>query len=126
EKVTGKLQPASLNSETLQKMKEIESWMTSEEFLLKKTPRIPNGVKIREGVKVLYGLHKAKGGLIRTAEEISESKFKMSPSQGILHFIQRKDSTAWRDLWKRFLWEKKRSLKGWKLSMKRKRLNPRE
>ncbi|MGZ3591497.1 MAG: lipoate--protein ligase family protein [Thermodesulfobacteriota bacterium] len=74
EKVTGKLQPASLNSETLQKMKEIESWMTSEEFLLKKTPRIPNGVKIREGVKVLYGLHKAKGGLIRTAEEISERK----------------------------------------------------
>ena len=74
EKVTGKLQPASLNSETLQKMKEIESRMTSEEFLLKKTPRIPNGVKIREGVKVLYGLHKAKGGLIRTAEEISERK----------------------------------------------------
>ncbi|MGZ3512657.1 MAG: lipoate--protein ligase family protein [Thermodesulfobacteriota bacterium] len=74
EKVTGKLQPASLNSETLQKMKEIESWMTSEEFLLKKTPRIPNGVKIREGVEVLYGLHKAKGGLIRTAEEISERK----------------------------------------------------
>jgi lipoate-protein ligase A len=55
-------------------MKEIESRMTSEEFLLKKTPRIPNGVKIREGVKVLYGLHKAKGGLIRTAEEISERK----------------------------------------------------
>ncbi|MGZ3538763.1 MAG: lipoate--protein ligase family protein, partial [Thermodesulfobacteriota bacterium] len=26
------------------------------------------------GVKVLYGLHKAKGGLIRTAEEISERK----------------------------------------------------
>jgi len=74
EKVTGKLQPASLNSEILQKMKEIESWMTSEEFLLKKTPRIPNGVKIREGVEVLYGLHKAKGGLIRTAEEISERK----------------------------------------------------
>jgi len=74
EKVAGKLQPASLNSEILQKMKEIESWMTSEEFLLKKTPRIPNGVKIREGVEVLYGLHKANGGLIRTAEEILERK----------------------------------------------------
>ena len=74
EKVTGKLQPASLNSEILQRMKEIESWMTSEVFLLKKTPRIPNRVKIREGVEVLYGLHKAKGGLIRTAEEISERK----------------------------------------------------
>ena len=74
EKVAGKLQPAFLNSEILHRMKEIESWMTSEEFLLKKTPRIPNGVKIREGVEVLYGLHKAKGGLIRTAEEVSESK----------------------------------------------------
>ncbi len=54
EKVTGKLKPASLDPEIVQKMKEIESWMTSEEFLLKKTPRIPNGVKIREGVEVLY------------------------------------------------------------------------
>ncbi len=72
EKLTSKLQPASINSEVLQKMKEIEIWMTSEAFLLKKTPRIPKGVKIRQGVEVLYGLHKAKGGLIRTAEEISE------------------------------------------------------
>ncbi len=54
EKGVGKLEPASLNPEILQRMKEIESWMTSEEFLLKKTPRIPNGVKIREGVEVLY------------------------------------------------------------------------
>jgi len=55
-------------------MKQIELWMTSEEFLFQKTPRKPAGVKIREGVEVLYGLHKAKGGLIRTAEEISEGK----------------------------------------------------
>ena len=74
EKVVGELKPASLNSEIFRKMKEIESWMTSEEFLLKKTPKIPSGVKIREGVEVLYGLHKAKGGLIRTAEEISERR----------------------------------------------------
>ena len=74
EKMVGKFTPASLNSEILEKMKQIESWMTSEEFLLKKTPRIPGGVKIKEGVEVLYGLHKAKGGLIRTAEEISEGR----------------------------------------------------
>lgn len=70
EKLIGKLQPASLNSEVLKKMKEIEVWMTSEGFLLKETPRTPKGVKIRQGVEVLYGLHEAKGGLIRTAEEI--------------------------------------------------------
>ncbi len=71
EKIVGSLKPGSLNPEILEKMKRIEAWMTSEEFLLKKTPRIPEGVKIREGVEVFYGLHKAKGGLIRTAEEIS-------------------------------------------------------
>jgi len=74
EKRVGKFTPASLNSEILEKMKQIESWMTSEEFLLRKTPRIPGGVKIKEGVEVLYGLRKAKGGLIRTAEEISEGR----------------------------------------------------
>jgi len=74
EKMVGKLTPTSLNPEILEKMKQIESWMTSEEFLLKKTPKIPVGVKIKEGLEVFYGLHKARGGLIRTAEEILEGK----------------------------------------------------
>ena len=74
EKRVGKTTPTFLNSEILKKMKHLEPWMTSEEFLLKKTPRIPTGVKIREGVEVVYGLHKAKGGLIRTAEAISEER----------------------------------------------------
>jgi lipoate-protein ligase A len=74
EKRVGKTTPASLNSEILEKMGQLEAWMTSEEFLLKKTPRIPAGVKIREGVEVFYGLHKARGGLIRTAEAISEGR----------------------------------------------------
>jgi lipoate-protein ligase A len=73
-KMVGKFEPASLNSEIYERMRQIEARMTSEEFLLKKTPRIPSGVKIKEGVEVLYGLHKARGGLIRTAEEISEGK----------------------------------------------------
>jgi len=74
EKMVGKLTSASLNSEILEKMRQIESWMTSGNFLLKKTPKIPAGVKIKEGVEVFYGLHKARGGLIRTAEEISKGK----------------------------------------------------
>jgi len=74
EKMVGKLTSASLNSEILEKMRQIESWMTSENFLLKKTPKIPAGVKIKEGVEVFYGLHKTRGGLIRTAEEISKGK----------------------------------------------------
>ena len=74
EQRVGKTTPAPLNSEILEKMGQIETWMTSDEFLLKKTPRIPIGVKIREGVEVVYGLHKARGGLIRTAEAISEER----------------------------------------------------
>jgi len=46
-------------------MRQLEAWMTSEEFLLKKTPRIPIAVKIREGVEVVYSLNKARGSLIR-------------------------------------------------------------
>jgi lipoate-protein ligase A len=93
EKMIGKLTPASLNPEILEKMRQIETWMTSEEFLLKKTPRIPEGVKIREGVEVLYGLHRAKGGLIRTAEEISKGRieditisgdFTFYPKEGLI------------------------------------------
>ena len=74
ERRVGKLDEASLTPEIIKKMNQLESWMSSEEFLLKKTPRIPAGVKIREGVEVLYGLHKARGGLIKTAEEVSEER----------------------------------------------------
>jgi len=74
EKRVGKLEPASLSPEIVSKIRELELWMTSDDFLHKKTPKIPKGVKIREGLEIFYGLHKAKGGLIRTAEEISENK----------------------------------------------------
>jgi lipoate---protein ligase len=74
ERKVGKLEPASLNTKMIGKMKRLESWMLSEEFLYKKTPKIPKGVKIREGVEIYYGLHKARGGLVRTAEEISGKK----------------------------------------------------
>jgi lipoate-protein ligase A len=74
EKKLGRLTRSSLNSQILEKMNRLESWMTSGEFLYKKTPKIPKAVKIREGVEIFYGLHKARGGLIRTAEEISGNK----------------------------------------------------
>jgi lipoate-protein ligase A len=87
EKGVGKLDKASLTPEVIEKMNQLEAWMTSEEFLFKKTPRIPNGVKIREGVEVLYGLHKARGGLIRTAEEISERKIEEITISGDFTFF---------------------------------------
>jgi len=93
EKRVGKLDEASLTPEIIETMKQLESWMTSEEFLLKKTPRIPNGVKIREGVEVLYGLHKARGGLIRTAEEVSESRIEGITISGDFTFFPKEQLT---------------------------------
>jgi lipoate-protein ligase A len=63
-----------LDEKTIQKIRELETFLTSNAFLFKKTPRIPEGVKITEGIDILYGLYKAKGGLIRTAEEVENKK----------------------------------------------------
>lgn len=52
-------------------MRQLELWPTSEDFLLKRAPRIPTGIKIRQGVGVLNGIHIAREGLIRTAEQVS-------------------------------------------------------
>ena len=86
EKRIGSLKKAQLTSEMIAKMKELEFWMTSDDFLHQKTPRIPAGVKIREGVEVLYGLHKARGGLIRTAEEVSEGRIEGIAISGDFQF----------------------------------------
>jgi lipoate-protein ligase A len=74
EKKLGRLTQSSLNLQILEKMNQLKLGMTSGEFLYKKTPRHPKGVKIREGVELFYGLHKARGGLLRTVEEISEKR----------------------------------------------------
>lgn len=76
EKILGYLEPVEIDDRTVKKIREIETWFMSAEFLHKKTPRIPEGVKIKEGVEILYGIYKAKGGLIRTAEEIDHKKIK--------------------------------------------------
>jgi lipoate-protein ligase A len=97
EKRLGKLDGASLTQEIIEKMKQLESWMTSEEFLLKKTPKIPRGVKIREGVEVLYSLHKAKGGLMRAAEEISDRRIEKVTISGDFTFYPKEQLTGLED-----------------------------
>lgn len=87
----GSLEQAPLNQEILDKVKQLESWMTSDEFLFKKTPKIPKSVKIREGVELLYGLYKARGGLIRTAEEISERRLEDITISGDFTFFPKED-----------------------------------
>jgi lipoate-protein ligase A len=72
----GKLELVELNDDIIKKMKEIATWLNSPEFLFRKTPRIPEGVKIKEGVDILYKMYKAKGGLIRSTQEVEKRKLK--------------------------------------------------
>jgi len=74
EKILGRLEPVEIDAATISKIKEIEQWFMSDAFLHKKTPRIPQGVKIKEGIEILYGLYKARGGLIRSAEEVENKQ----------------------------------------------------
>lgn len=90
EKVLGKLKPMKLSDEIIDKMTELALWFNSPEFLFKKTPRIPRGVKIKEGIEILYGIYKAKGGLIRTAQEVEMKKLKDIDISGDFTFYPKK------------------------------------
>ncbi len=72
EKLTGKLKQVKLNRQMIDKMKDLEKWFTTNRFLYKKTPKISKGVKIKEGVEILFSTYKSTGGLIRTAQEIKK------------------------------------------------------
>ena len=70
ENLLGKFETAELPPIAVDKMVELERWFTSDAFLFRKTPRIPKGVKIKEGMEILYSTYKATGGLIRTMQEV--------------------------------------------------------
>lgn len=70
----GKLKPVKLTDDIINKMTELAAWFGSPEFMYRKTPRIPQGVTIRSGVEILYGMYKAKGGLIRSAQEVEDNR----------------------------------------------------
>ncbi len=76
EGILGKLKPAELNNEIINKMNDLYASFSSPEFFFRKTPKIPTSVKIKEGVEILYGIHKAPGGLIRTAQEVESRKLR--------------------------------------------------
>ena len=91
EKLLGKLKPMKLNDEIIRKITELAVWFNSPEFLFKKTPHIPKGVKIKEGIEILYGMYKAKGGLIRTAQEVEMRKLRDIGISGDFTFYPKKE-----------------------------------
>jgi len=72
----GRLSPASLDLKLIRAMKTVERSLTSDRFLSRKTARIPRSIKIREGVEMLSGVHKARGGLIRTVETVENDRIR--------------------------------------------------
>jgi lipoate-protein ligase A len=58
--------------EALRLADDLKQVFTSEEFLLEDTGRTHRTIKIREGVHVRGGVHKARGGLIRTEVTVRE------------------------------------------------------
>lgn len=97
EKVLGKLEPVDLNDEVIRKMTELASWFNSPEFFFKKAPRIPKGVKIKEGIEILYGMYKAKGGLIRTAQEVEKRTLKDINISGDFTFYPKEELSGLED-----------------------------
>jgi lipoate-protein ligase A len=76
EKLFGKLKPLNLDEEIIKKMTELAKWFNSPEFFYRKTPRIPHGVKIKEGIEILYSTYKAQGGIVRTSQEVKNTRLK--------------------------------------------------
>jgi lipoate-protein ligase A len=93
EKLLGKLEPASLTPAITGKMEELERWLTSEAFLHRRG-KPAAGVKIREGVRLHYGMHKAPGGLIRTAGEIQEERIRDIVISGDFTFMPKERLTG--------------------------------
>jgi lipoate-protein ligase A len=91
ESLLGKLKPVTLTKDIINKMIELEEWFTSNKFLFKKTPRIPTGVKIREGVEILYSAYKASGGLIRTAQEVKNNMIRDIGISGDFQFYPKSE-----------------------------------
>jgi lipoate-protein ligase A len=92
ERIIGKLERGALTEQSQTLISRLDQEFSKRSFLLKKTPKRPTGVRIRHGVEVLFGTHKAPGGLIRTYQEVSERKldtiglsgdFTMYPSEGL-------------------------------------------
>lgn len=91
EKLLGKLQPAEMDNRLVECMRMLEKRFTSDQFLYKKTPRKPKGVKIKGGLEIRYGIHKAKGGLIRTVEEVERKSIKEIGISGDFQFYPKDD-----------------------------------
>lgn len=97
EKLLGPLEPASMTPELGEKIREVDRVMNTDEFLLMKRHHTPTSVKIREGVELHYGMHKARGGLIRTVQEVAGQRIKEIGISGDFTFYPKNSLTELED-----------------------------
>ena len=71
--ILGELEPTVLAPDLIARREEVSAQMTDPLFLFKRTMRKPGEVTIRSGVEFIMGMHKAPGGLIRTASQVKEN-----------------------------------------------------
>ncbi|MBD3285672.1 lipoate--protein ligase family protein [candidate division WOR-3 bacterium] len=69
----GKMEPAYYSDELHNKNDATILQMTRDAFLYKRTMKKPGHVTIRSGVEFISGMHKARGGLLRTASVLKEN-----------------------------------------------------
>ena len=69
-KIVKNLEPAEMNRALLTKMAEVEAFLGSDDFLFYKKTKPLKSVKIQDGLDMVYGLYKAPGGLIRSAQVV--------------------------------------------------------
>jgi len=75
EEVMGPLEPADLPPAVYEKARELEAFLTGDEWFYKRGKRVPGrDVKIATGVNVLQRVHKAPGGLIRATFEVKDGR----------------------------------------------------
>jgi len=70
-KVLGPLEKAELAPDFLRRAKELERKMQSPDFLYGKRKKEVGSLKIKSGLNLIFGQHKAQGGLIRTIQEVN-------------------------------------------------------
>jgi lipoate-protein ligase A len=97
QRLLGPLEPASMTPHLREKIHEVDRALNTDEFLLMKRHHTPTSVKIREGVELHYGMHKARGGLIRTVQEVAEHRIKEIGISGDFTFYPKSSLTELED-----------------------------
>ncbi|OIO61339.1 MAG: biotin--protein ligase [Alphaproteobacteria bacterium CG_4_10_14_0_2_um_filter_63_37] len=96
-RLLGPLHEKVLPPEAITLAEQLGGEFTSDEFLFEETPRRHEAIKIREGVYLRQGMHKARGGLIWAEVEVAEDRIAALKIGGDFTFIPKGDFAPLQD-----------------------------